>query len=252
MASDTASHFGMPLQEPAPGASDRHDRARSVSAELEAIFGEPKPAETAPRAGTVGRPPRRDAGSAPRRLSAATIGGLTAAALAGIAAGSLLVKAPPFTARASTIAVSKAQIIPGRTLARPTALPVEMATPAPTPQVSDPVLAEPARPLQPAPLPRARLHSRVRHAASDAEVRAADRRLRAAYAAAIRAGASHDLLVDDRDRWASARRREAHEPARLIASYDAIAVDLNRTATHRHVRPPRRSFLHTRFASWWR
>src|SRR5947209_5713988 len=91
MASDAASPIGLPLHDPAGG--ERRDRARSVSADLEAIFGEARLAPAEPRARRVAHPPRAP-GERPRRLSAASLGGLAAAALAGIAAGALLVQAP--------------------------------------------------------------------------------------------------------------------------------------------------------------
>lgn len=246
MASDAASHFGLPLQGPAPDGSERRERARSVSADLEAIFGQPGACGAASRPGPVGRAPRRSlAMSAPRRLSAASLGGLAAAALVGIAAGSLLVSAPHARAPA---------------LPRPDALPVDLVAPHQTPTTSDAVLAAPTAPVEVADArvaarrlgrPKARPAS-----VSASQVRAADRRLRAAYDAAIHARAPRDMLVSYRDRWAGIRRREAHNPARLAASYDALAVDLNRAAReHGHGRAGRaagRSPFHLRFAPWWR
>lgn len=250
MASDAASHFGLPLQDPVAGEPERRDRSRSVSAELEAIFGEPRASGAVPGPGAVGRAPRRSlVSSPPRRLSPASLGGLIAAALAGIAAGSLLVKAPlPHRPTAAA-----------PTLPHPDALPVELAQPTETPQASDAALAAPA-PMEVAQAPAAahapalapHAVARPRHAsASFAQAQAADRRLRAAYAAAIRAGAPRWVLVDSRDRWSEARRREAHDPARLAASYNAIAADLNH-ANRLHARPAHRSLFHPRFASWWR
>lgn len=244
MASDAASQLGIPSQDPIPGASERRDRARSVSADLEAIFGQPRPVETPARARPVGRAPRRDSEDAPRRLSAATLGGLAAAALAGIAAGSLLVKVPH---RAAPSAAASGNALPHRG-----PLPVEMVPPPQIPQASDAALAAPAETAE-ALAPARHAQAKPRHAGPSAEtVRAADRRLRTAYEAAIRAGAPRRLLVDSRDRWASARRREARDPAKLVASYNAIAADLTRAAAHSHNRPARRSLFHPRFASWWR
>lgn len=239
MASDAVSHLGLPLRDPA------------VSADLEAIFGRPPPASGAarPRAARVGK--ARGAGEAHglRRLSAASLGALAAAALAGIAAGSLLVKAPGKT--------------PATPAPHPGALRVEMLPPLQTPQAADAALAAVAlAPVETHAAPISAAHTvrtvhAVRHAARPrtyAQVVAADRRLRAAYAAAIRAGAPRALLVEDRDRWASLRRGAAHDPARLVAGYDAIARDLDHAAARSHARPMRTAAhgrFRPRFPAWW-
>jgi hypothetical protein len=59
---------------------------------------------------------------------------------------------------------------------------------------------------------------------------AADRRLRRAYAAAVRAGVSRSILVAARDRWSATRRAE---PSRVVAVYGALAGDLERRAHRR-------------------
>ncbi|HEV2531237.1 hypothetical protein [Phenylobacterium sp.] len=238
MASDAASSFGLPLHDPAGG--ERRDRARSVSADLEAIFGETTAAPPEPRARRVARAPLAP-GHRVRRLSATTLGGLAAAALAGLAAGALLVQTP-HGAR------------PPRT--HPSAIPVEMVAPLQTPQAADAALAAPA-PVEAAstgPAASALRHARPR-ATGYAQVQAADRRLRAAYAAAIRAGAPRAILVDDRDRWASLRRRGARDPAGLVAGYGALTRDLDRAAARSRGREVRTSagrdrFL-PRFRPWW-
>jgi hypothetical protein len=245
MASDAASSFGLPLHDPAGG--DRRERARSVSADLEAIFGEPRAAPAEPRARRVARAPRAP-GERVRRLSAASLGGLAAAALAGIAAGALLVRTPGASA-------------PAAARVHPAAIPVEMVPPLQTPQAADaalaaaaPVEASPARPVMTAARPAPR-HIRVQHASSYAQVQAADRRLRAAYAAAIRAGAPRTILVADRDRWATLRRRAGRDPAGLVAGYGELARDLDRAAARGHVREYRasapRGRFHPRFRPWW-
>jgi hypothetical protein len=55
---------------------------------------------------------------------------------------------------------------------------------------------------------------------------AADRELRAAYRAAIRAGAHRRDLVAFRDAWAEARRRGSHRPMYLVASYTVMSRQL--------------------------
>ena len=56
----------------------------------------------------------------------------------------------------------------------------------------------------------------------------ADRRLRAAYEAAVERGVSRRVLVDYRDRWTDLRDRDDQTPTRLIAGYGALAYDLQR------------------------
>ena len=236
MASDAVSHLGLPLQDPA------------VSADLEAIFGRPPPASGAakPRAARVARTPGAGEAHGLRRLSAGSLGALAAAALAGIAAGSLLVKAPGRMAQSGA--------------PPPAALPVEMLPPLQSPQAADAALAAVAMaPVEThaAPISAARTVHTGRHAArahTYAQVVAADRRLRAAYATAIRAGAPRALLLEDRDQWASLRRRAARDPVRLVAGYDAIARDLDHAAARTRARPVRtaaRGRLRPSFPAWW-
>lgn len=250
MATDAAAHFDAPPRDP---LEERSARARSVSADLEAIFREPIAEAGRDHARGVrlrhgGEPAARG------RLTAASLGGLAAAALAGIAAGSLMVKpAPRPPAPANPVA------------AQPASLPVEMAPPVQTPQAADAALAAPAPgslaaypvlsppPVAPAPARRLR-HVKVRHACcSYGEVQAADRRLRQAYAQAIRAGAPRGAILEARDRWAATRRRSAHDPARLVASYRAIAADLTRASEHGRAHPPRtiRARFRPRYPAWW-
>ena len=58
------------------------------------------------------------------------------------------------------------------------------------------------------------------------EILAADRRLRAAYDAAARAGVPADKLRRDRREWERLRRLSSNDPARLVAGYDALAEEL--------------------------
>jgi hypothetical protein len=252
MASDAASHpglspHGLAGHDPT-GSAERRDRARSVSSDLEAIFGQPRPAGAEPRARRMSAAQRRVEGEPAHRLSAASMGGLAAAALAGLAAGALLMKAPD---KPASLARS-----------HPAALPVEMIAPPQTPQAADAALAA-AAPVPVAPAPTVSnasapaLHSgKPRRAGLGyAQVQAADRRLRGAYAAAIRAGAPRAVLVENRDRWASLRRRSADDPARLIAGYGDIARDLDRAAARSRGREIRasepRSRFRPRFKAWW-
>ncbi|HEX3700168.1 MAG TPA: hypothetical protein VHV27_05780 [Phenylobacterium sp.] len=242
MASDIASEFAFPLQDQT-AAAERSGRARSVSAELETIFGRVAPGAASRARPRVARSPH-PGGTARRRISAASLGALGAAALAGLAAGTLLMRRPPPPAKP-----------------HPAALPVEMVAPAQTPQAADAALAAPvaapgeaavaqARPASPPPAAR-----HVRPARSYAALKAADHRLRAAYSAAIRAGVPRARLAEDRDRWASVRRRDASDPVRMTATYASLARDLDRAAAEARRparRAPRRSFFHPRFLPWWR
>jgi hypothetical protein len=62
------------------------------------------------------------------------------------------------------------------------------------------------------------------------EVLAADRRLRRAYAAAVKAGVARPVLVEYRDDWARLRRRAPREPARVVSGYGRMASALERPA----------------------
>jgi len=245
MASDTASELLSPPPD-ARAAEGRAQRARTVSADLEAIFGQTRATVVEPRARRMTPGARRGPDAPPRRLSAASLGGLAAAALAGVAAGALLMKP-----------IDRTQPPPK---AHPAALPVEMVPPLQTPQAADAALAAAVLvPMTPAPAVRtasAPKPAAARRAHSSyAQVQAADRRLRAAYEAAIRAGAPRAVLVSSRDRWAQIRRRAAHDPERLIAGYGDLARDLDRDAARNRGGPVQVSERHSRwkprFRAWW-
>lgn len=87
---------------------------------------------------------------------------------------------------------------------------------------------------------------------------AADRRLRRAYASAVRAGAPRSVLIDYRDDWQRLRRRAPREPRLVAARYDQMASELQHLAHRRsvaHAAPPRpgpwRS-LRMQLAALWR
>jgi hypothetical protein len=260
MASDAAPHLDTALRDPEAPAIDRASRARAVSSDLEAIFGRAAPAEAAaPRASRI-RAARRGSGRevARQRLTLAGIGGVAAAALAGIAAGSLIARTPH---SAPPHATAPAPALPA-IAAPPASLPVEMAPlpPAQPAQAATAALAAPTPPPQAKARPavKARAARRPKAASpccSYAQVQAADRRLRAAYAVAVRAGVSRGEIVAARDRWASTRRRAAHDPIRLVANYRDIADDLNRAAVRaraHQARSGRHASLQPRYAAWWR
>jgi hypothetical protein len=63
----------------------------------------------------------------------------------------------------------------------------------------------------------------------------ADAQLRHAYAAAVRAGVSRQVLVDYRNAWERLRWRAPREPGLVAARYVEMAARLDRLAEHRHV-----------------
>ena len=69
-----------------------------------------------------------------------------------------------------------------------------------------------------------------RQACFHAQVMAADRRLRQAYARAGDAGVSRPAMVSYRNRWAVLRRQAIRDPGRVIAGYGAMAAELSREA----------------------
>jgi hypothetical protein len=62
------------------------------------------------------------------------------------------------------------------------------------------------------------------------DVTAAERRLRAAYNAADRAGVRNAELAQVKARWDSQRRRAARNPRTSVRAYRAMAAELNRKA----------------------
>jgi uncharacterized protein len=131
-----------------------------------------------------------------------------------------------------------------------------MAVPPQAPDAAVPAPAAPtpvkaARPMRTHALPKART---ARACCSYAQVQAADRRLRTAYAVAVRAGVSRGEIAAARDRWSTTRRRAAHDPVRLVATYRDIADDLNRAATRTRAHPARlrRARFEPRYTAWWR
>jgi hypothetical protein len=226
-----------------------------VSADLEAIFGR------APAGAPAARPrPRRrmdpDPGS--RAPPLAALGGLAAAACLGVAGGALLMTGTAGTPRSAeprpTLPVEVAQVAP----AAATAPPMDpFATVGAAPAAKPPALHRADAPKR-----RARSHAapprRDAACCAYADVQTADRRLRQAYSAAIRAGVSRPTLVSYRDRWAELRRRHAHEPRRLVTGYGALASDLHQATARALRRPPEQRQRYAsrrpwrpRYAPWW-
>jgi hypothetical protein len=209
-----------------PGDADRRGLARSVASDLEGIF--------APEAATRSTTPsavRRVAGRGDAR-GPATIGALLVAGLLGVTAGSLLMKAPGFSKPNPVMAAATPQAAPLQGYPW-SPEPFAPLVPAMVQPVSAPA---PARVEAPRPAKVARKPAKPRSApgcrrgCTYAEVMAADRRLRRAYAGAIRAGVSRGALVSYRNRWAQLRPRARYEPQRVVVGYGALASDLDRMA----------------------
>ncbi len=250
MASDTAPpHEALERSPVGRGAP-----VRVVARDLEAIFG------AAPtRTGPAHPPPRLNRGSeeTPRASRLAAAGVFASAAFLGLAAGAFLVTRGPERPAA-----------PSRQPLR-----VEVARPAPLTPPLGPLDPRPAGAAPQAPSATAatihasperaspRPHRVARDAglgagAGYADITAADRRLRGAYAAAIRAGVPRPALVSYRDRWDAVRRTRAHDPRRLSAGYGALAAELDRAAARARRDEGRRRFAvrgsrKPRYAPWW-
>jgi hypothetical protein len=137
---------------------------------------------------------------------------------------------------------------------------VQTLPPLQEPQAVDASLVTPPAPTALKPKPRAvRAHVRTFHppqashacCTSYAQVQAADRRLRDAYAVAVRKGVPRSEIVMARNRWSAARRRAAHDPVRLIDDYRDITDDLNRASNRTYAREDGGRFQ-PRYAAWWR
>ena len=211
--------------------------ARSVADDLEAIL---PPAQSAPparsrlRLGAGGSPSPR----APERR-AGRLGALLAVALLGVSAGALLAHLP---------ARSPPPPRPPLALPQPEAFAPALAlrpaiAAAPPPARVAPVQAPPARrPAVQAPASRAHAAPQVCGAhrrCGRVDVMAADRRLRSAYAAAVRAGVARPVLASYRTRWARLRPRAPTDPARVVVGYRGMASDLERLARRPAARWPR-------------
>lgn len=133
------------------------------------------------------------------------------------------------------------------------AVPVEIAASAPAVALSS--ASGPVPVLETAPVapedavdldaPRARLALDPRHVTRD-DLMAADRRLRAAYARAARAGVPRQVLVAYHDRWEDLREDAGGRPDRVAAGYGRMSADLERLARAQGRRPasdPLHAFL---------
>jgi hypothetical protein len=180
------------------------------------------------------------------------------------AIGSLMARVPQFAHTHAPAASAPQPEQPDSTPIPALALP-----PLQEPQTVDASLVKPPAPSTHKPKARV-VHAHVRTAhrprpsydcCSHAQVEAADRRLRDAYALAVRSGVPRGEIVLARDRWSAARHRAAHDPLGLVADYRDIADDLNRasnkassraTASDRTYAREDSGRFQPRYAAWWR
>jgi hypothetical protein len=209
-----------------PAADDPRDLPRTIGADLEAIFG---PAKRAPSA-APDHSLRLTHPSSPHlgRTRTAAIGASLAAGLAGVAVGAVLVRGlPPRGAVVSPAPVAR----PRAALAPP--LVQTAAAPAPSPiRVAS---LPPARPAPAEPPIRTPVQAAAActgevddHCLS--AVRAADQRLRRAYAEAERAGVAVPVLVAYRRRWEDMRQEGTDRPVELLRGYSVLTRDLGQEA----------------------
>ena len=207
----------------------------SVSADLAAIFAEPPTGVAGPGASKV-----RAVVGRRGRLSFATLGSIAAAALVGLTGGALLSRPKADAPRPSTPATPAptlpVQVADGPTVTLPT------AHEGPIPVLDNaPLMPKPA--LHKAGLRRnkANVH---RHGVRP-DLMAADRRLRAAYSHAVRAGVPRHILAAYRNRWEDLRQDATWRPQRVAAGYGEMTEDLERMSKRPHGRSAARP--HTLF-----
>lgn len=242
---------------PAEPASIRAGVSRAVADDLEAIF--PNPAPSTAQGPQKLRLGRRTAEATSRSFGerrAAVWGAVIAAACIGVSAGALIAR-DGRSAASPPVEVSAKQPAPVLAGVAATPAPAAAPLPSPGPLAPSPVarvnLPEPVQ-ADTAPKPSA---PKVRKAAvkkveakrkpkavtrsvcggycDHGDVMAADRRLRRAYSAAVRAGVSRSVLVSYRNRWAGLRHRAPRQPELVVARYNAMAGDLNRLAGRRRL-----------------
>lgn len=226
--------------------------ADQVADDLAAVFG---PEGLAVAASAPGRA-RQIAMTAPRargRTHLSSIGALAAAALVGLSAGAYLTPRPSAAPTSNVVApVQTASIAPVSRDLRPVVSALRRtvhAAPTPAELVAEeePVAQAAAKPkvVKTARAEPSRAVSKVkarpeaariegcpgrqdRRACSHADVMAADRGLRRAYARATKAGVPRPTLVAARKRWNDLLRAAPDRPERLVSGYLALSGDLAR------------------------
>jgi hypothetical protein len=227
------------------------DLAQRPPADLEPILREFAAAGAAAAQAETAPPRIIRPGRERRGLRAASLGAVVAASLAGLSAGALVGRpALLFGSHAAASANRGAAAAPalapipavdspsGDAVARLVPAPeIPAETLAPRIAASAPAAAPAARRIpvraRPAPAP-ARPHVPKTRIASAAhrrgDVVAADRALRRAYARAIRAGASHEVLVAYRDRWEDLREQARFDPRGAAGGYWRLSERLDRVS----------------------
>jgi len=223
--------------------------AQVVAQDLEAILlrnGAQAPSRRRLRLGASA--PMADRGVHRPERRAAKLGAMIAVAFVGVAAGAMIPRWHAKPAPASPPSV--APVLAAPAFSPPGLAPARVVTPAAAvePKV-EPARSPKARPDRRAPSRRA---SAATPCGADgrcghADVMAADRRLRRAYAAAVRAGVSNAVLDDYRDRWSSLRRRAPEEPRRVTVGYRRLATELESEAAR-----PRRTVYRAPPDDGWR
>ncbi|RAK50937.1 hypothetical protein [Phenylobacterium deserti] len=233
----------------------RDERSRAVSDDLEQIFGQVDPAVPPEAAGRPSAVKGVPLGQPRRRLSAGAAGALGAVALAAVAVWAVANRAPPKAAAAppaATLPVQVAQAAPPPAPSTTASAPLNTLPPAaPAASVEAPAVQSAATPKKPAAarpkVTRAKasregggrcagLHGEARARCLYPAVISADRRLRTAYASAVRAGAPRGVLVEYRREWAGLRRVANRDPRRVINGYRAMASELDRIAARERAR----------------
>jgi len=230
-----------------------------VASDFDRIFKASGPG-VAPAAPVQTVAPRRDRAD---RSRAGAIGAILAAALLGLTIGAvatgyaqqrepearpiLTASVAPTPSVALSAAAPPAETIPTAPIQEAPAplAPVPEATQTSPATQAPPARTESARPARTRSTPIARASAntpagRCERLRGDARARcaypalkAADERLRTAYARATRAGVPRERLVAVRSQWSSLRRRANAEPTRVIASYRSMAAELTRAAETR-------------------
>ena len=245
--------------------------AHSVAEDLEAIFPHEPPAMARPRR-RLGRRQGEPVVTAPRESRTKAVGALLAAAFAGISAGALIGRLPA-PSRPDPPQITQAAVIaPISALPNSGPLPAGSLRESPEdPRVAATATAE-AR-AAPAKLRTvsARRRGEQRHQGAQAaacldvacrtpSLAAADDRLREAYASAVDAGVSNNVLVDYSERWSHLRGQASQEPGVVVARYDEMAGELNSMAAGRQRAADRAATSHpagwrglrTQLAALWR
>lgn len=204
------------------------DGRSSVASELEAIFAAlPRPPATAEAPAPI-RPANRRRGTR-LRLWITLLGILALAALAGSLAFLVPVTHPRIAPPPPKKAVSRPVAAPGPA-PLPLAAPPQVIPPKPAPARTPPREHKSAAPPRHRSCPRFASEAWCLHG----RITSADRELRGAYAAAVRAGVDRHTLIDIRSDWKRLRGRANHDPQALIRGYALLTQELRAEVRRTH------------------